>query len=207
FLFLCDSLRTLRLCVILLPFLELLYSYTLILFHSYTSALLLLYLMYLPYLLHLTHQCLLNIVFIASLPFRIFSPIPPNSNLKNASAAFSNSAPYRYHHGFSTPFNQSTSTYFTFTISSNPAFPCARPHPLNLHPPCGASAIANPLITSFTITVPAFNRRAISFPTCVHCPHARRQRKLRIIRSRQRLFRVLHHLYRHDRPKRLVLEQ
>src|SRR5208283_4788158 len=89
---------------------------------------------------------------------------PPNSNFKKASAAFSNSLPYRYHQGFSTSFSQSTSTYFTFTISSNPAFPCVRPHPLNPLPPCGASAIANPLITSFTSTVPAFSRRANPFP-------------------------------------------
>src|SRR5208282_3041480 len=38
-------------------------------------------------------------------------------------------------------------------------------------------------------------------------PHACRQRKFRLVRPRQRLFRVLHNLHRHDRPKRLVLEQ
>src|SRR5208283_2688219 len=65
-------------------------------------------------------QCLRIIVFIAPRAFltRVAHP-PPNSNFKKASAAFSNSLPYRYHQGFSTSFSQSTSTYFTFTISSN----------------------------------------------------------------------------------------
>src|SRR5579859_4532037 len=65
-----------------------------------------------------------NIVFIAARACRNRANLPPaNSKFRNASAAFSKSPPYRYHHGFSIRGSRSTSIYFTCTISWKPALP------------------------------------------------------------------------------------